>query len=131
MCAEMDECIGFEPLLEPQILGYVWIGRCCFCAMHHLEGVAARSCRHLRHEDDIAQLDDGQTERLCILCQIVAGVVAIDLLHVLLHLLCEECLGPCVKITFTDQHRFTFVKEFGLRSFGIGAKHAARLLDKC
>ena len=63
----MDEGVGLETLLQPQVLGDIGIGRSRLCAMHHLERVATCASRHLRHQYDITQMNDGQTQRLGIL----------------------------------------------------------------
>ena len=126
----MDKGVGLETLLQPQVLGDIGIWRSRLRAVHHLERVATRSGRHLRHQYDISQTNNGQAQRLGILRQVMTRILSVDTQHLVVHLLGEERLGPRVEVVLGDELRLSLVEELGLSTLGIGAKHAARALDK-
>ena len=57
--AEVNQRICPEAVLRPQVRSNVAVGRGCVCPVYDLERVAARSCRGLRKQHYVAELQAG------------------------------------------------------------------------
>ena len=104
--------------------------RCGIGAVHYLERVAARSCRRLGKQNDIAELQAGDAQLAVRRCHVFARKLSVRLCHLVILFGADALLHPVFVFVFRNQLRMSFAHKPVGSSFGVGAEHGAALLDE-
>ncbi len=78
MRSEVHERVSTETVTCPKIGGHVVVRRSCIGTMHNLEVVVAETCRGLRNQHDIPELETRQSEVALVVGKTVARESTID-----------------------------------------------------
>ena len=124
MCAEMNQGICLEFVLNPKVGSYISMWGSDACAVDDLELIVAFCCMRLWEEYDISELQAGDSQRgLSVMpgAQVIARCFSVLIYHFLIFIGDKRLCSPLLIGGLADPERVAILHKLILCPFGIGS----------